>query len=137
MSKLQGNRSRILDVDGRTVEARRWRHIFNGLLEQAAALVGGEERLTAAHVTLLRRTTTIEVLCELMDAQVANGEQVDASLYVRLSGALGRLLERAGLPDFRNEPPDADGTLEDYLKGKGKPRAVLNEDQPKIVSDLR
>jgi len=133
MNTMQGNRSRILDVDGRTVEARRWRHIFNSLIEQAAALVGGEERLTAAHVTLLRRTTTIEVLCELMDAQVANGEEVDASLYVRLSGCLGRLLERAGLPDTRNEPPDVDESLEEYLAKGKRSRAKLKEDQPKIV----
>ena len=126
MSNTQGNRLGILDVDGRTVEARRWRTIYDGLFTQAAALVGGEERLTAAHVTLLRRTTTIEVLCEQMDAQVAAGKTVDASLYVRLSGCLGRLLERAGLPDFRNEPLGVDETLDEYL-GKRKPRAELRE----------
>jgi len=114
----------LQDVDGRSVEARRWRHIFNSLLEQAAALVGGQEHVSEAHVLLLRRCTSVSLLCELMDAQVAAGEKVDAGLYVRLSGCLGRMLERTGLPDVVCEPPDQ--SLEEYLS-KGKSRAELRE----------
>ena len=114
----------LQDVDGRSIQARRWRSIYDSILSEASALVGGEEHVSEAHKLLLQRVTAMSFICEEIDAQAANGQVVDAGLYCRLSNSIGRIMERLGVPDVINAPPDE--SLEEYLS-KGKGRAELRE----------
>jgi hypothetical protein len=84
-------------VDQRTSSARRWRDLFEGYLEQANVC---KEDL--ARVGLCRRAASLSVLSDGLDAKVARGENVDAELLVRQTGALGRVLASLGLADWQD-----------------------------------
>ena len=114
-SKLSTSKPLFLqDVDGRSIPARRFRTIYKNLIEQASAQLGGEANLSEAHKVLMRRAASMSLRCEVLDVQVARGEPIDDGLYVRLSNSIGRLMERVGLPNVVNAPPDE--TLEKYLE---------------------
>lgn len=133
----KNNRSRVTNssrlflgaVDGRSIEARRWRDLFHNLV--AIVTRDGREELKADQELLLRRVVSMEVLAEQIEAKIVAGEEVSPDLYLRLANSQGRLFERLGLPDVVGVDDQA---LEDYLakatRNKGRHKA-------RIVSDFR
>jgi hypothetical protein len=59
--------------------------------------LGGNEVLTEAQMSLIRRAATIEVELEGMEAKLSEGEQVNLDAYGRISGQLRRILETLGI----------------------------------------
>ena len=97
----RNNRSRIangssLGIDQRTRAGRRWRDIYL----DAMARTGGRNQ------TLCRSLASLTVQHEEMDAKLARGEPVDVDTLVKVAGAIGRVMVRAGL-DAEHEVIDA------------------------------
>lgn len=84
------------EVDGRTIWARRLRD----LLALHLSALGGEEMVSPAEQSIIRRASAITVELELLEERfaLAGGASADdLDLYVRASGGLRRLLESIGL----------------------------------------
>jgi hypothetical protein len=124
-SRITNNRSlfpRKLDgqsVDNRTVWARRVRDLVASFTSDA----GGDDRLSEAMRSLIRRVALIQVQLERMEAKWAidDGEATPASLdqYQKLSNSMRRLIETAGLKTRKAKTvPD----LKDYVASRNNGR---------------
>jgi hypothetical protein len=112
------NRSRItngavVDGDGRSAWARRMRDLISLHLSD----LGGEDNVSEAEKSIIRRVATLTVELERMEAVFAEAgeaqpEQLD--LYQRAAGNLRRLLETIGL-ERRARPVQS---LQEYLASK-------------------
>jgi hypothetical protein len=81
------------DVDGRSGVARRYRDIAS----QIIADQGGVDRISEARMQLVRRFAAASVLAELLEARVANGEQIDIAEHAQLVSTLVRIAQRIGI----------------------------------------
>ncbi len=101
-------------VDGRSTWVRRLRDLI-GL---HIADLGGEDAISEAERSIVRRVATLTVELERMEAAFAMAGEAKASdldLYQRTAGNLRRLLEAVGLQRRqRNVTPD----LGAYLEGR-------------------
>jgi len=110
------NRSAVLpDVDGRSTWVRRLRDLISLHLSD----LGGEDAVSEAERSIIRRVATLTVELERMEASFAlageaQPEQLD--LYQRTAGNLRRLLETVGL-ERRAKPVE---TLQEYLAKKNE-----------------
>jgi hypothetical protein len=77
-------------VDGRSIEARRFRDLIAAL----AADLGGLDSLTEAERTLVRHTASLAVRSEQLQAAVLKGEAVDPTDLIRLTDAVAGVLDR-------------------------------------------
>jgi hypothetical protein len=93
-----------------TPEARRWRDVC----AQITADLGGEP-LSEAQRQLVRRATTIAVQCEVMEAEAANGREIDLDTYGQLTDRLDRVLSRLGI---KRQPRDVTPDLRTYIAQK-------------------
>ena len=144
---MQRNRLQLLPgVDGRTIEARRFKEVLEGVMK----CLGSNP--TLGQIALAKRATGLQIICERFEKEIANGVAIPNGEYTRAVGHLTRLMDRLGIVDVATAPDapefaptggnDDDGqTLDDYLESQGyepvhrppkKPRAKLND--PKIVS---
>jgi len=83
-------------VDGRSTWARRLRD----LLQLHVADLGGEDVVTAAERSIIRRIATITVELELLEKRFALSDGAateDFDMYLRAANSLRRLLEAVGL----------------------------------------
>jgi hypothetical protein len=83
-------------VDGRSVWARRLRD----LIEMHLSDLGGEDRVSEAEKSIVRRASTLEVELERLEAKFAQAGEAsreDLDMYSRVAGNLRRLLEAIGL----------------------------------------
>jgi hypothetical protein len=121
------NRSRITngsallpDVDGRSTWARRLRDV----IQLHADDRGGDDALSEAERSILRRAATLTVELEFQESKLAQlreeGREPSADsleLYARCASHLRRLLEAVGI---QRRPRDVDsgrrGVLEAYLE---------------------
>jgi hypothetical protein len=78
-------------VDGRSVLARRYRDI----LEQLISDIGGDP--SEAQSLILRRSATLAVWCEMAEAEMAQGKELDIVSFTTATNALRRLLADIGL----------------------------------------
>jgi hypothetical protein len=97
-SRVSNGRALFADatVDGRSAWARRLRD----LLVLHVSDLGGEDMVSAAERSIIRRVATITVELELLEKKFALTDGADAAdldLYVRSAGGLRRLLEAIGL----------------------------------------
>jgi hypothetical protein len=115
------------DVDGRSARARRIKDLIAELTD---ALAPSDRSL--ARLMLVRRCASVIVAAELIEADLARGEDADVDALCRLSGLAGRLLSKLGLADVIAGPkpvdvrqaPAGDDELQTYLKstyGAGRP----------------
>lgn len=101
-------------VDGRTVEARRFRDVFAQLVID----LGGDP--TEAQLALVRRAATLAVWCEKQEVELAKGAKRGAKLnvqaYTTVVNTLRRLLATLGLErklrDITPRNPYGDGAGE-------------------------
>lgn len=113
------------EIDGRSVEARRFKDVLEAFIND----LGGESAgLSAGQLAIARRAATIVVECEKQEMQFAiNGSAKPSELetYQRMSNTLRRLLETLGIHrgrKARNVTPD----LQEYLRNKKRRGAVLD-----------
>lgn len=108
------------DMDGRTIWVRRLRD----LIEAHTADLGGDEALTQAQKSLVRRAATLSVELERMEAGFATAGQIlpsDLDGYQRASNTLRRHLEVLGLRD-EHKPPQ---TVQRQIEGMAAVREAL------------
>ena len=88
-----GSRLHVVEVDGRSAEARRFRDIFAEIVSD----LGGSDALSEAQRQLARRATLMSVQAELMEADSLTGKPLDLDAYGALSDRLGRCFNRLGV----------------------------------------
>ncbi len=110
----QTRRLRVLPaIDGRGAVARKYRDLCLAIISDQ----GGPERMTEVRLQLVRRFAASSVLAEVLEAAMANGEQIDIGQHALLTSSLVRLASRIGLDrKAKNVTPD----LRDYLAHKTK-----------------
>ena len=101
----------LAGVDGRSMMARRFREITTGIETD----LGGD--LTEAQKHLVARAATLACWAEEREAELATGQDFDATQYATISNALRRLLSDLGLERrARDVTPD----LHTYIKQKAQ-----------------
>lgn len=101
----------LVDVDGRSREARRYRDVYADLLTH----LGGNDHVSEARRHLAKRATALIVWCEIVESKLAAGDSLDVGAYTTSVNTLRRLLADLGLdPTQRNLTP----SLADYLAAK-------------------
>jgi hypothetical protein len=111
-------------VDGRGAWARRLRD----LLVLHISDLGGEDMVTAAERSIIRRVATITVELELLEKKFALSDGADAAdldLYVRSAGGLRRLFEAIGLKRIAR---DVTPTLDDIAAEIRAEREATGDD---------
>jgi len=102
------------DVDGRSTWVRRLRD----LIALHVADLGGQDAVSAAELSIVRRAATLTVELERLEAKFATAGQAEAgelALYTTTSNTLKRLLEAVGL---RRRARDVTPDLHHYIAGK-------------------
>jgi hypothetical protein len=102
-----GTRLHRRGIDLRTRAAKRYRDLFENFAEG----LGGESSLTEAERALARTAAALAVKSEALQAQTAQGGDVDAEALVRVANALARVIGRLGA----KRPPAPVKTLADHL----------------------
>jgi hypothetical protein len=98
----------VAGVDGRSVDARRYRDLTMSLADD----LGGASSLTEAQRALVRQAAAMIVQSEKLQAEVLRGEVVDCEQLTRLANAATRILSRLGLKrTVRHTPSRLDSML--------------------------
>ena len=118
-SWLSNNKDLLPNVDGRSVIYRRFRDICLAV----ASDQGGLDNLSEARLQLVRRFSAACVLAEQIEADLANGQDIDVERHALLCSTLTRLAQRIGI-DRRARTLNP--TVADYLAGKGAETATGN-----------
>ena len=92
-SRLTNQKDLLPGVDGRTVIYRRFRDIAS----QIATDQGGLDQLSEARLQLVRRFAATAVLAEQIEADLANGQEIDVERHALLCSTLTRLAQRIGI----------------------------------------
>ena len=98
------------EVDGRSREARRFRDVTVGLVQQ----LGGQDMISAAELHLIRRAAALIVHAELLETRMANGAPLALDEHTKLANTLRRLLLSLGL---RPRPKPVE-TLDELVQRK-------------------
>ena len=99
----------LAHVDGRTAIARRYRDVAGSLIADH----GGADRLSEARLQLVRRLAGLCVLCESVEARIADGaKDVDLTAYSQLCNTMSRIATRLGLNRVAKEVPSLQQFLE-------------------------
>jgi hypothetical protein len=89
-----GTRGIVLPgVDQRSAIARRFRDVIAAVVSD----LGGTTNTSETKVHLVRRFAALVVQAEAMEAQLAEGKQIDASAHAHISSTLVRLASRIGV----------------------------------------
>lgn len=75
--------------------------------------------LSEAQLSLIRRSSTIEIELESMEGRLSRGEDVDLDLFNRAAGNLRRLLETLGIQRSKR---DVTLSLHDIIREKAAGR---------------
>ena len=111
-SRVTNGKSLWLEkVDGRRHEARRYRDILQGFVDE----LGGVKKLTETQRQLARRAATLCVHGERMEAAFVQGEEIDTGEYCAFVNAMARIFVRLGLLPKANDDTDGRPSLREYL----------------------
>ena len=117
-SRLTNKKELLPGVDGRTIIYRRFRDIAS----QIAADQGGLDQLSEARLQLVRRFAATAVLAEQLEADLANGQEIDIERHALLCSTLTRLAQRIGIDRrARNITP----TLSQYMEERAEGGVVV------------
>jgi hypothetical protein len=108
-SKVTNGKRLFVEADGRGPWARRWRDV----LAEITSDLGGADLLSEAQRQLVKRAATIAIVCERMEGQAAEGNEIDLEVFGTLTDRLGRTLQRLGL---KRVPRDIGPTLGDIIR---------------------
>ena len=67
-----------------------WARRFRDVLTEITNDLGGADLLSEGQRQLIRRATTISIMCEKLEGDAAAGEPINLELYGRLTDRLGR-----------------------------------------------
>jgi hypothetical protein len=110
-SRVTNGADILPNTDGRSAVVRRFRDITSAILKDQP------EHCSEARLQLVRRFAVAACLAELMEARLANGEQIDIAEHALLSSTLCRLAQRIGINRrLKNVTPD----LHDYLEATNR-----------------
>ena len=119
-SRISNHPDLLPGVDGRSYVYRRFRDICSAI----ASDQGGASNLSEARLQLVRRFSAACVLAEQMEADLANGININVERHALLCSTLTRLAQRIGIDRrAKNITP----TLNDYLsssKGASGPNGI-------------
>lgn len=109
------NGSAVLNADGRSATARRYRDVLAELISD----LGGDP--SGAQTAIARRASALCVVCEQAEAEMVAGGVLDLAEFTTAANSLRRLLSDLGL---ERRAKDITPTLEKYLtSGLAKPVA--------------
>ena len=110
-----GSTLHLAEVDGRSVEARR----FSDVLSEITSDLGGSDTLSEGQRQLARRAAMLSVRGELMEAEAVKSGEIDLPAYGALTDQLGRVFNRLGLKRTLREvrSPIVDHFSRPYEKG--------------------
>jgi hypothetical protein len=100
-SRITNGSQLLVNVDGRTAAARRYRDLTISLADD----LGGASSLTEAQRALVRQAAAMIVQSEQLQGEVLRGEIVDCEQLTRLANAATRILSRLGLKRPIVHPP--------------------------------
>lgn len=103
-----GSRLFVEGLDGRSALARRYRD----LVAEFATDLGGQDHLTLAQQSIVKRASALIVWCESVEVKLANGDEVEIGPYTTAINSLRRLLQDIGLD---RKARDITPTLDKYL----------------------
>jgi len=126
-SRVSNGTRLLLEADGRSAVARRYRDIFGALISDA----GGIDRMSEVRKSLCRTYASTAVMLEQLDAKLVNGGAVDVSEYSQLASTLVRLAPRIGLGRHAKTVPD----LQTYLASKQQQQDDADDDAEVIEHD--
>lgn len=119
-SAVTNGSSVLPGVDGRSTWVRRLRD----LIALHVSDLGGEDQITEAERSIVRRAATLTVELERLEAKFAQAGQAEAgelALYTTTSNTLKRLLEAVGL---QRRPRDVTPDLQRYIAGQASGEAA-------------
>ena len=89
-----------------------WARRFRDVLAEITNDLGGPDLLSEGQRQLIRRATTISIMCEKLEGDAAAGATIDLETYGKLTDRLGRTFQRLGL---KREPRDVGPSLADLI----------------------
>ena len=106
-SRVTNGTALLSGIDGRSAWMRRCKDIIAAHVSD----LGGEENISAAERSIIRRASVMTVELERLEARFATAGEASErglDLYIRASGNLRRLLEAVGLQRRSRDisPPD-------------------------------
>ncbi|TIL43415.1 hypothetical protein [Mesorhizobium sp.] len=108
-SRIGNGKELLPGVDGRSVAMRRYKEILGQLVRD----MGGDP--SEAKSIIAKRSATLAVWCEQVEANLANGGNIDIGEFTTATNALRRLLTDIGL---ERKARDITPTLSQYLAQK-------------------
>lgn len=107
------NHKDLLEIDGRSAEARRFRDLVLEILQDQ----GGLENCAQARIQLIRRFAAASVIAEALEAKFVNGQQIDIGIHGQLCSSLVRIAQRIGINRRLKNVTQA---LADYIESATK-----------------
>jgi hypothetical protein len=95
-------------IDGRCAVARRFKDIASALIADQ----GGEDRCSESRKQYVRRFAAAACLAELLEAQLARGEEIDITKHALLCSTMVRVGNKIGVDRV---PRDVSPTLSEHL----------------------
>lgn len=92
-SRLTNGLHALPGVDGRSVDARRYRDLAMAFADE----MGGAAKLTDAEQALVRQAAFLTMQAEKLQGAAVRGEHVDLEQMTRLSNSATRALTRLGI----------------------------------------
>jgi hypothetical protein len=108
-SRISNHQDLLPGLDGRSSAARRFRDLVGSYLVD----MGGLDQCSEIKLGLLRRLAATTVQCELLEAQMVNGQPVDIATLCTLASTSMRLSVRLGL---ERRARDVGPSLSDILR---------------------
>jgi hypothetical protein len=119
-SKLTNGSKLLVDCDGRSAWARRFKDLFAAFISDA----GGDDAVSEGKRSILRRAAIIATELERIESVFAINGRADAGdldLYAKTSAVLSRLLEKAGLD---RAVRDVTPTITEFLAEHAREKAA-------------
>jgi hypothetical protein len=109
-SALTNDPLKLRGIDGRSVDARRYRDVAIALADD----LGGQDKLNESSKILVRQAAALTVQVEGLQSKIVSGDDVNLEQLTRLSNVLGRTLQRLGIRKRVAPAP----TIAEYLAAR-------------------
>jgi hypothetical protein len=91
-SALTNDPLKLRGIDGRSVDARRYRDVAIALADD----LGGQDKLSESSKILVRQAAALTVQVEGLQSKIVAGADVDLEQLTRVANSLARTLSRLG-----------------------------------------
>jgi hypothetical protein len=124
------NGTAVLDCDGRSAAAKRYRDIAQAIVRDQQ---GGGDRCAEARLQLIRRFAGCSILAEALEAKLADGENINIAEYTALASALVRISARIGINRAAEALPTMDQFLESRRGAEVREAELDSADEEELV----